>query len=127
MPTYRINFVYKDDAGAVALSLIEQVTHAACAHAYEHLDKFRTGDGEERYASIAGNSLCQQSLTCAGRPNQQHALPNARPKLDKLVRLAQELHYFRQFFFGFIRASHIFECHGGLIAREHPRAALTER
>ena len=39
VPSHSIDFINKDDAGGILFALLEQVTHAARAHAYEHLDE----------------------------------------------------------------------------------------
>ncbi len=45
-----VDLVDEDDARAVLLGLLEQVTHPGGADADEHLDEVRTGDREERHA-----------------------------------------------------------------------------
>src|SRR5688572_25602369 len=86
-----IDFIYEDNTRRVTLRLIEQVANAAGAYTHEHFHELRTGDGEERDPSFARDCLRQESLTSTGRTNQQHTLGDARPKLDKLLRLLQEL------------------------------------
>ncbi len=44
MAAHRVNFVDEDDAGGVLLALLEQIAHAAGAHAHKHLHEIRTGD-----------------------------------------------------------------------------------
>ncbi len=70
LASYGIDFIHKDDTGGMSLGLIEQVAHTACAHAHEHLDEFRTRDGEERHARFTGDSFRQQGLARSGRSNQ---------------------------------------------------------
>ena len=74
LATDGIDFIHKDDAGRVALGLVEQVAHAAGADADEHLDKLRAGDGEEGHAGFAGDSLWR-----AGSCRCQEGRPAARP------------------------------------------------
>ena len=40
----RVDFVDEDDARHVLLRLLEQISDARCAHAYEHLNEVRTAD-----------------------------------------------------------------------------------
>src|SRR5262249_259373 len=122
-----VDFIHEDNARAVPLGLVKQIAHAARAYTHEHFDKFRTADAEERHAGLARNCLRQQALARAGATNQKTSLWNACAKLDKLPRFAQEFHDFFQFFFGFVGPCHVLKCHRRLVAREHPRAALTER
>ena len=44
-----VDLVDENDTGGLFLGLLEQVAHLARAHADEHLDKFRAGDGEKRH------------------------------------------------------------------------------
>ena len=74
----RVDLVDEDDAGRVALGLVEEVAHAAGADADEHLDELGAGDGEERHAGLAGDGAREQRLAGAGRADQQHAARDAR-------------------------------------------------
>ena len=69
-----VDLVDEDDGGAGLLGLLEQVAHAARAHADEHLDEVRTGDREERHARLACDRASQQRLAGSGRAVEQHAL-----------------------------------------------------
>src|SRR5690606_10608827 len=112
---------------AVALGLVEQVAHAAGADTNEHLDKFRARDAEERHARLAADSLREQRLTGAGVADQQHALRDTRAKLDEALGVLQKFYDLAQFLFSFVRTGHVVKRHGGLVAGEHPRAALPKR
>jgi len=126
MPPNRVDLIDEDDARAVAFGLVEQVTHAAGAYADEHLHELGAGNAEEGDARFPGDGLGQEGLAGAGAAYQQHALGDARAKLDELLRLLQELDDFPELFLGFIHAGHIVEGYGGLIAGEHAGAALAE-
>jgi len=67
------------------LGLIEQVAHPAGAHADEHLDEVRAGDGEEGHPGLAGHGARQQGLAGAGRAVQQDALGDACAQLLELL------------------------------------------
>jgi hypothetical protein len=122
----RVDLVDEDDARAIALGLVEQVTHAAGADADEHLDEFRTGDAEERHARLTGDGSREQRLTRAWRSHQQHAARDARAELIELLGVLQELDNFLQFGLGFVDAGHVLERDDGLVAEEHAGAALAE-
>ena len=121
-----VDFVDEDDAGRVLLALLEQVAHAARAHAHEHLHEVRTGDGEERHVGFAGDRAGQQGLAGSRRSDQQHALRNAAAQLLELLRLAQELDDLLQFFLGLFHAGHVLERDLLLLRGVQPRAALAE-
>ena len=52
-----VDLVDEDDAGRGGLGLLEEVAHAACAHAHEHLHEVRAGYREERHARLACHGL----------------------------------------------------------------------
>ena len=126
MPAHGVDFIDEDDAGRVLLALLEQVAHAAGAHAHEHLHEIRTGDGEERHAGFARDGARQQRLAGARRADQQHALGNAAAQLLEFLRLAQELDDLLQFFLGLFHAGHVLERDLLLLRGMQPRAALAE-
>ena len=127
MAAHRVDFIDEDDARCILLALLKQVAHAARAHADEHLNEIRTGDGEEGNVGLAGHRARQQSLAGSRRAHQQHALGNAPAQLLELLRLAQVLDNLLQLFLGLIHAGHVFECHLLLLHREQARSALAER
>ena len=63
----RVDLVDEDDARRILLCLVEHVAHAGGAHADEHLDEVRAGDGEEGNVRLAGDSARKQRLAGAGR------------------------------------------------------------
>ena len=91
MASYRVNFINEYDAGGIFLALFEQITHPARAYSYEHFDKVRAGNREERNIGFACNRPSQQRFTCARRSNQQNSLGNPPTQFLELLRLAQEL------------------------------------
>ncbi len=121
-----VDLVDEDDAGRVALGLVEQVAHAAGAHADEHLDELRAGDREERHAGLARDGLGQQRLAGARRADQQHALGDAGAQGDELLRLLEELDHLLQLLLGLFHAGHVGEGDRRLVAGEHAGPALAE-
>ncbi len=124
LPAHRVDLINEDDAGRVALGLLEEIAHAAGAHADEHLHELGAGDGEEGHAGLAGDGLRHQRLAGAGRADQEHALRDARAERGELLRLLEEFHDLLQLLFGFLAAGHIGKGDGGLVAGEHARPAL---
>ena len=122
----RVDLVDEDDAGRVALRLVEQVAHARGADADEHLDELGAADREEGHAGLAGDGAGEQRLAGTGRADQQDAARDAGAQRDELLRVLEELDDLLQLFLRFIHAGDVDEGHGGLVGREHARAALAE-
>ena len=76
----RVDLVHEDDAGRVALGLVEEVADAAGADADEHLDELGAGDREEGHAGLAGHGSGEQRLAGARRADEQHAARDARAR-----------------------------------------------
>ena len=74
MAAHSVNFIDKDDTGAVSLGLLEQVSHTRSADSDEHLDEIRTADVEERNARLAGDRSRQVGLANARRARHQDPL-----------------------------------------------------
>ena len=121
-----VDLVDEDDAGAVALGLVEQVAHAAGADAHEHLDELRAGDAEEGHARLAGHRAGEQGLAGAGRADEQHAPRDARAKGVELLGVLEELDDLLELRLGLVDAGHVGEGDDRLVAEEHARAALAE-
>src|SRR5690606_13595807 len=105
MAAYRVDFINEHNRRGFGFGPLEQITHAARADTDEHLDKFRTGNAEEGHTRFARYRTRHQRLARPRRADHQHAFGNARTEADKFLRLLEELNDFRQFFFGFFRAS----------------------
>ena len=112
--------------GRVLLGLLEEVAHAAGAHAHKHLDKLRTRDAEEGHAGFAGHSLGHQRLACAGWAYQQHALGNARAQCGELLRLLEKLDDLLQFLLGLVIAGDVDKGNCRPVAGKHARPALAK-
>jgi hypothetical protein len=87
----RVDLIDEDDAGAVALGLLEQVTHARGADADEHLDELGAADREEGNARFAGNGPREQCFSGSGRPNEEHAAGDASTQRHELLGVLEEL------------------------------------
>ena len=131
-----VDLVHEDDAGAVLLGLLEQVTDARGADADEHLDEVRAGDREERHARLARDRARQQRLAGARRAVQQHALgdPGAErlellgvlEELLDLVQLLDRLVDARDVAEGDLRRVHRHPLGARLAERHHLRAAALD-
>src|SRR6516162_7184933 len=75
-----------------ARRLLEKVADPRGADADEHLDKFRARYREKGYSRLARDRARQQRLSGARRPDQQHALGDARAEAPERFRVAQEGH-----------------------------------
>src|SRR5580698_1165439 len=102
MPAHRIDFIDEDDARRVLFALLKQISNAAGADAYEHLDEVRTGNRKEGDIRFAGDRPGEQRLACARRTHQQHTLRDASSQLLESSRLAQEFDNLLQFLFSFL-------------------------
>ncbi len=122
----RVDLVDEDDAGAVALGLVEQVADAARADADEHLDELGARDREERHAGLAGHGPRQKRLAGARRPDEEDAPRDPRAERIEFLGVLQELDDFLELGLGLVDAGDVVERHDGLVAEEHASAALAE-
>ena len=127
MAADRVDFVDEDDAGRLLLGLLEHVADARGAHADEHLDEVRAGDGEERHLRFAGDRLGEQRLAGAGRTDHQHAARDLAAEALELARVLEEVDDLGDFFLGFVDARDVRERDGDLVFVEQARPALAER
>ena len=107
LTTHGIDLINKDDAGHGLFGLIEQVTHAGCAHADIHLHKVRAGDGVEGHPGLACTGTRQQGLAGTRRAHQQHAVGDAGTQRIELIRALEELHNFLEFLFFLVLTGHV--------------------
>src|SRR4051812_33754017 len=118
-----VDFVDENDARRILFPLLKQIPDAACAHADEHLDKVRTGDGEKRDIRLTRDGAGEQGLSGARRSDEKHSLRNAASQLLELLRLAQELDNLLQLFLCFFNARYVFERDFFLLGRMQTRPA----
>ena len=89
LAAHGVDLIDEDDGRSLLLGLGEQVAHTGGAHADEHLDEARTGDLEERHASLASHSLGKQRLAGAGRAHKQHAVRDLGAEVLVLRRVVE--------------------------------------
>ena len=121
-----VDLVDEDDARRLLLGLLEHVAHSRCAHAHEHLDEIRSGDGKEGSFGLAGDRARQQRLAGAGRAHHEHALGDLAAQPLKPGRVLQELDDLGNLLLGFLDACDVLESHGGLVRVEQAGAAAAE-
>ena len=109
LATHGVNLIDEDDARAILLGLLEQVTHAGGTHADEHLHEVGTGDGIERHAGLARHGAGQKRLTGTRRAIEQHAARDLRAQRMVALRIIEEVLDLLELVHRFIRASHIRE------------------
>ena len=124
--SHGIDLVDEHDAGRVLLALLEQVAHAAGAHAHEHLDEVRAGNREERHARLARDGAREQGLARAGRPHHEHALGNAAAQAGELLGVLEEGDDLLDLVLGLFDAGHVGESDLLLVLGQQPRLGLAE-
>ena len=87
-----VDLIDEHDARCFFAGLLEQIAHLGRAHADEHFDELRAGDGEERHMRFTGNGLRQQGLAGTRRADQQCALRQLCTDGSVLVRVVQEVY-----------------------------------
>ncbi len=87
----RVNLINKDDGRRSFFGVLKQVTHAARAHADEHLNEVRARNREERHAGLARNRARKQRFTGTRRANQQTPARNLRANRLVLLRVGEEV------------------------------------
>ena len=104
-----VDLVDEDDARAVLLGLLEEVTHARGADTDEHLDEIGTRDGEEGHARLARDRTREQSLAGSRRTVEQNAARNLGAERLVARWILQEILDLVQFFDSFVGARDILE------------------
>src|SRR5579884_1802516 len=85
-----IDFVDEDDAGRVVFGLFEEVAHARCANADEHLDKFRAAHAIEGDIGLAGHRTGDKRFARAGRADEQHPFGNTSAHAGETFRVLEK-------------------------------------
>ena len=104
-----IDFVDKYDTRSLFFCLAEKITDFGCAHSDKHLDKFRTGHGEERYVSLSGYCFCQHGLTSTWRTYEQDTFRHGSTDFGVFIRIVKIINDFLKIFFCFFLACDITE------------------
>ena len=104
-----VDFIDEHDAGGLFLGLFKQVTDLCGTTANKHFHKLRTGHREERYVSLASNSLGQHGFTCTGRAYKQKALWHGCTDFRIFLGIVKVVYDFLKVLFCFINALNIIE------------------
>ena len=115
LATYGVDFVNKQYTRSVLLAGLEQVAHAACAHAHEHFHEVRTRHAEERHSRFASDCACEESLAGTRRPDEKCPLRDSSTERIVFFWVLQELHEFLQVLLGLVATRHVVE--RGLLLR----------
>ncbi|GBC91226.1 hypothetical protein HRbin14_01985 [bacterium HR14] len=122
-----VNLIDEDESRAVRFGGLKQVAHARRADAHKHLHKIGAADVEERHACLARHRTRQQSLTAAGRTQQQYTLGDFRAQRLILARVFEVIHNLGELLLRFVYARHIVKSDAGDALVVALRARLTER
>ena len=96
--------------------MTEEVANEACTNAYEHLDEVRTAHREERYTSLASNSLRQQRLTCSRRAYEQCTLRNLSSEVSVFLRFLKEVYNLLHLLLGSSLSGYVLERNAKVVA-----------
>ena len=121
---HRVNLVDEDDGGGSLFRILEQIAHAARAHAHEHLDEVRARDAEERHARLAGHGAREQGFAGARRAHEQAASRNLRTHGLVLGGIGQKVLDLLHLLHGLIDAGHIGKRHVGALLQSLLRLVL---
>ena len=89
--TNGIDLINEYDTGRFFLCLLER-SRTLAAHAYKHLHKFRTGNGEKGNLRLTSNSFCQQGLTCSRRAYKKGSFGHRGTNLPIFLRIMEEIY-----------------------------------
>src|SRR5260370_33790102 len=126
MPADRIDFIDEYDARSVLLRLLEHVADARGAHADEHFDEIRAGDGDKWHLRLAGDGARQQRLAGSGGADHEHAFRDLAAKFLELAGIFHEIDDFYDFLLRLFDPRHVGESDVDLIFAQQARPALAE-
>ena len=104
-----VEFVDEHDGRSALPRLLEKIAHAGRTDAHEHLDEFRSGNGEERHPGLSGDGARQQGLSGSRWTDQQHALGHARTQPTVAGGILQEVDHFPQLLLGLVDPGNVGE------------------
>ena len=102
-----VKLVDEENARRVPPSLLEQVPHAAGAHAHEHLDEIRARHVEESDIRLPGDGLGEKCLAGPGHADQEDSLGDLGAETGELLRALQELDDLLQLILGLVLPRHV--------------------
>ena len=105
----RVDLVNEDDARRVLLRLTEEITHAARAHADEHLDELGARGGDEGDARLARDRARKQRLARSGRPLHNRPLGDLGTESRVLGRVLKEIDNLGELLLGAVAARNVLE------------------
>jgi hypothetical protein len=105
----------------------EQVADPGRAHADEHLQELRAGDGDERHPGLAGDGTSEQRLAGAGRSHEQDPLGDPGADGGEHRGVAQEVDDLADLFFDAVVAGDVGEGGVGALGLGDAGPAARER
>src|ERR1700722_3333162 len=126
MPSDSVDFIYKDNAICMFLSLVEYITNPICSHSDKHFNKIRARYGKKGPVGLSCRGFCNHGLATTRRSNQKNALRDSTTKRSEFCRVFQKIDNFDKLLFGFINPCNIFKGDFVLSLLEHFSRRFTE-
>ena len=104
-----IDFIDEDETRGVGLRCLEEGTDTRGADTDIHFDEVGSGDGIERDAGLACDSLGKKGLTGARRADKEHAMRQFRPQSCVFVRRMEVIDKLDEFGFRLVASGDIGE------------------
>jgi hypothetical protein len=114
LATNGINLINKDDAWGILPGLSEDVSDTGSSYTDEHLDEFRTTDGDEWNSGFSRNGLGQKGLTGTGGSIKDDTTGDAASVLGVCFGLLQEINNFGEFELGTVTSGNVIETDTGV-------------
>ena len=111
LAAHGVDLVDEHHGGGHLLGLLKEVPDPAGAHAHVELHEVGAGDGQELDPGLPGHRLGQQGLAGARRAHQQHALGDAGPQVQVLLRGLEEVHDLPQLLLLLVGTGHVGKAH----------------
>ena len=102
-----IDLVDEDDGRGTLAGIGEKVPYPRRAHADEHLDEARAGQGEKRHACFAGDGPRHERLAGTWRADHEHALGADRTRSGIALGVLEEVHDLHDLGLGALVASDV--------------------
>src|SRR5574344_2411980 len=109
LPTDRIDFINKDNAGCGLFGFPEEIPDTACADTDEHFNEIGTRNAVERNACLTRNSFSQEGFAGARIADKENAFGKTSAVFGVFLRLFEVFDHFDHFGFLFVAACDIGE------------------
>ncbi len=119
LTAHGVDLVNEHNGGGLPLGLVEQVPDPGRAHAHVQLHEVGAGDGQKPHPGLPGHRAGQEGFAGARRAHQQHALGDAGPQVDELLRFLQKVHQLLELLLLLVGPGHVCEGDGAVLAALH--------